>query len=90
MSGGIDKLESDIKDLTNYFVVKKYTDGWLVRKNSPGEQPIFLQNDKLVAMGYLNKDIYQVDNTEPTPSIIMVPTIKRKSRADLDDNWRRK
>lgn len=83
-------FSTDITDLTNYFVIKKYPDGWLVSKNNPGERPIFLQNEKLISMGYLNEETPSVRHPSPPPAVILVPTAYRRSRSELNENWRKK
>lgn len=83
-------LCTDITDLTNYFVIKKYPDGWLVSKNKPGERPIFLQNEKLISMGYINEETPTVRHPTPPPAVILVPITQKKGRSDLNENWRRK
>lgn len=85
---------TDLSELTNldeYYIIKKFNNGWLMGSVLRNES-LFIPQKDLIRMGYLEGPI---ENNKPIlvkPGIIVVPTEDQrpsKSRADQNLNWRR-
>jgi hypothetical protein len=89
-------LKKPLVDLSRHYVLKKLSDGWIVRTIEGGDTR-FIPRAQLIEMGYLNETDLSSPESPPDTEAIVVPTAtdKRKSnptpmagRADLDQNWR--
>jgi len=80
-------MSSDLKDLSDYCVIKKYPDGWMISKKSDEKREVkFIPRLDLVRMGY-TQDNRSVPPAPPnSPTVIIVPTSPIR---DLEGNWRR-
>lgn len=67
----------DLEDLSDYCVVKKYRDGWLVYSTHKDWNCRFVSNQHLIRMGYLSKSNTVNVNDPPHASIIVVPPISK-------------
>lgn len=70
----------DLNDLSDYCVVKKYKDGWLVHPTNASKEIKswkcrFISNQHLVRMGYLSESSTSQVADPPRSSIIVVPPV---------------
>jgi hypothetical protein len=61
-------------DLSRYFIVKKFNDGWLMGSQN-GPETIFVHRDELIRMGYLpsNRSSPSSRRLAPSTKVITIP-----------------
>ncbi len=75
----------------NFYVVKKYNHGWLLR-DPKNNTVLFLTNEQLAQRGFISYETKPSKPPSSAPKVIIVPTRLRRSlsarRADTDPDWR--
>jgi len=87
-------FKSDLKeyincDLSRYFIVRKFSDGWLMGSQN-GPESIFVPRTELVRMGYLSEEAESISASLssapqdiPSPRVITIPLTNEFRRRSL-------
>ena len=72
-------------DLSNYYIIRKFRHGWLM-KNQNSEETIFIPRERLVKMGYISDEgIVPSKKIQEYPHVIVVPIGRLHRRSSSED-----